>query len=72
MFTVLVFFCVKCVSSKNQIPNSEECKLPGLKTSIFREVVQRCVKEEPGERPNMEEVIENLETEISFHPKLLL
>ena len=32
----------------------------------FRNLVSRCVREQPGERPNMEEIIEELEQFILF------
>ena len=36
-----------------------------MERGMFRHLVGRCVEEEPGDRPNMEEIINNLERSMS-------
>ena len=42
-------------------PQQRHTQISRMELRRFKEIVERCVQIEPGERPNMEEIIDNLE-----------
>ena len=46
-------------------PEKRRSQINQMKESLFRGLVERCVGPEPLKRPNMEEIIDNLERSIS-------
>lgn len=42
-------------------PQQRHIQISHMKLRRFKEIVERCVQIEPGERPNMEEIIDDLE-----------
>jgi len=42
-------------------PQLRHIQISRMKLRWFKEIVERCVQIEPGERPNMEEIIDKLE-----------
>ena len=57
-----VLLCEMCVKELPD-PQQREAQISRMEPSQrrFQEVVERCVRIEPGTRPNMEEIIDNLE-----------
>ena len=41
-------------------PQQREIQISRIELCRFQEIVVRCVQIDPGERPNMEEIIDNL------------
>ena len=46
-------------------PEKRRIQINQMKKSPFRGLVERCVEPEPGNKPNMEEIIDTLERAIS-------
>ena len=46
-------------------PEKRRSQINRMKGSLFRHLVECCVEQEPRDRPNMEETIENLERSVS-------
>ena len=49
--------CIRQQPDQEQRPR----QIAGMTNVRFRNLVSRCVREQPRERPNMEEIIEELE-----------
>ena len=49
--------CIRQQPDQEQRPS----QIARMKNVCLRNLVSRCVREQPGERPNMEEIIEELE-----------
>ena len=61
MSTALVLFFAKCASDNFQILRGVTNKCMVLVTnSVFRGLVRRCMQIEPGARPTMQEIIDEL------------
>lgn len=56
-FGVLV--CEMCIQELPD-PQQREMQISRINRRLFKEIVERCVQIEPGTRPNMEEIIDEL------------
>ena len=54
-----VLLCEMCVRELPD-PQQRETQISRMVPRRFQEIAQRCVQIEPGERPNMEEIIDDV------------
>jgi len=59
-----VLLCEMCIR-KQPDQDQRRRQINQMERGMFRHLVGRCVEEEPGDRPNMEEIINNLERSMS-------
>ena len=55
-----VLLCEMCVRELPD-PQQRETQISCMETRRFQEIVERCLRTEPGERPNMEEISQEVE-----------
>ena len=55
-----VLLCEMCIREQPD-PEQREVQISRMTNDVLRSLVSRCVQREPGERPNMEEIIDELE-----------
>ena len=63
MYSFGVLLCEKCI---RVLPDPERRgeQIAMVKNSVLRALIRGCVQREPAARPNMEEIIEELEEPI--------
>ena len=63
VFSFGVLLCEMCI---RELPNPErrDQQIAMVTNHVLRALVRRCVQTEPGARPNMEEIIEELEEQV--------
>ena len=57
MCIALVFFSVKCAFGKCQIQKQREKQVSLMTNDVFRNLVHKCLKADPGERPDMASIV---------------
>ena len=55
-----VLLCEMCVRELPD-PQQRETQVSRMKPRRFQEIVEHCLQIEPGERPNMEEIIDDVD-----------
>ena len=63
MYSFGVLLCEMCIRELPD-PESRDQQIAMVTNSVLRSLIRRCVQREPLMRPNMEEIIEELEEPI--------
>ena len=61
MYSFGVLLCEMCIRELPD-PQHREEQVALVTNHVFRGLIRRCVQTDPGERLNMEEIIEDLES----------
>ena len=61
MYSFGVLLCEMCIREQ-PVQEDRERQIEQIRNCYHRGLVRRCVQKEPWERPNMDTVIEELET----------
>ena len=57
-----ILLCEICIR-ESPVPEEREQQVSAVSDNLLRDIIKRCIKREPEERPTMEEIIDSLDSQ---------